>query len=332
MFIYHNKLPAIRELLDHPTEESAQIGYDLLFKLWLENREIPEFNQELIQDAIKHPALISELRKRLRELRLKSSITSTYLRDKFEAFATEVENYRAKLSKEAEPLVSKGALPPIGINISENQMSWPKAKQKPFKKKFSISIAHPKLLSKRYPSRFAVQIYLPKTRDEVAKTLKEFGKQEISEHIHGSELSVGQEINLDFISSEITFSKSVIRKLDSDLNQTNFFAKPNDDCYPGIHQVILRITDSKSNIEYKSINFNIEVTDFVFDHVSRPLLSNLTSIALGTGSLIIFTLTLLGTIDTTFGLTSGTVAGTLASAIYARFFSLYQQPKIISTP
>jgi len=107
MLPYSNQLRAIREMLDNPAEGSDPEGYDLLFKLWLENRELTEFSQELLQDAIKYPLLVIELRTRLRELRLKSSITGTYLRDKFEAFATDVENYKAQLSKEAESLVSE---------------------------------------------------------------------------------------------------------------------------------------------------------------------------------------------------------------------------------
>lgn len=120
---YDSQLLAIREMLDDPTEGSAQAGYDLLFKLWLEYRELAEFNQELLQDAIKHSLLVSELRKRLRELRLKSSITGTYLRDKFEAFATEVENYRAKLSEEVKSLDSEKSNTNQRISKNEGEIT-----------------------------------------------------------------------------------------------------------------------------------------------------------------------------------------------------------------
>jgi hypothetical protein len=72
--------------------------------------------------------------------------------------------------------------------------------------------------------------------------------------------------------------------------------------------------------------FTVQVVDFAFDHVSQPLLSRSMSVALGIGSLTMFVLTLLGQIDTTFGLTSGTVAGAIAGGIYLRFFTLFQQP------
>lgn len=118
MSLYSNQLRAIREMLDDPTGASIQDGYDLLFKLWLSNRDVPEFEQELIQDAIKHPQLIGELRTRLRELRLKSSITGNYLRERFETFVANVESHKSKLSMEAKP---PAVLSSAKISISASQ-------------------------------------------------------------------------------------------------------------------------------------------------------------------------------------------------------------------
>lgn len=208
-----------------------------------------------------------------------------------------------------------------------------KARRESVRKKYRTSIAHPKLLSKRYSSRFVVQIYLPELRAQVALTLaREFQKQEIAELVRDSEFKTGQEIEIMLSSPGIVFSGPVKKKLDKDIIITNFSAKPDDGCHPGIHQVVLSLSDPKTQFEYQSISFTVKVTDFAFDHISRPFISNLTSIALGTGSVIMFVLTLLGQIDTTFGLTSGTVAGTMASAIYVRFLQLYQRPKITNTP
>lgn len=197
--------------------------------------------------------------------------------------------------------------------------------------KLNISIAHPKLLSKRFSSLFLVQIYLPKLRDQVSQGVKrQFTKQEPMEYVQASDLQIGQEIRLEFHSPEVAFSEAVIRKLNDGVNVINFIAKPNDSCNPGTRLVLLSISDSKTNVEYQSISCSVEVRDYAFDHLSRPLLSKVMSAAIGIGSLAMFILTLLGRIDTTFGLASGTVAGTLASGIYLRFTSLYQQPKASS--
>ena len=107
---------------------------------------------------------------------------------------------------------------------------------------------------------------------------------------------------------------------------------PNDTCEPGDHEVILSISDRETQLEYESIVFTVTVKDFAFDHVSRPLLSKASSVALAIGSLIMFFLTLVGQIDTTLGLTSGTVAGAIAGAISLQFVRLYQQPGTVYMP
>jgi uncharacterized protein YjbI with pentapeptide repeats len=205
--------------------------------------------------------------------------------------------------------------------------------QEAFTKKFRISIAHTKLLSKGYSSLFVVQIYFPEMREKVLRTLKrDFNKHEIVEYIEDSELEKGPVVRLKLFCSGITFSDFVDKKLDNNINSTKFTAKPDDNCRPGIHQVTLAISDAKTKDEYQKISFKVKVTDFAFDHVSRPFLSKTLSFAIGAGSLTVFILTLLGQIDTTLGLASGTVASMIASGIYARFLSSYQQPKIANTP
>ena len=208
-----------------------------------------------------------------------------------------------------------------------------KARRESFRKKYRISIAHPKLLSKRYSSRFLVQLYLPEMRSKVSRTLaREFGKQEIAELVRDSELETGQRIQIRLSSPDIVFSDPIIKKLDKAVNITNFIAKPTDDCEPGVHQVVLSLSDAETRVEYWSISFTVKVTDFAFDHVSRPFLSKATSAVLGLGSLTMFLLTGLEQVDKTFGLTAGTAAAVLTSTILIRWWSLFQQPKVTHTP
>lgn len=202
-----------------------------------------------------------------------------------------------------------------------------------FDEKFRISISHPKRFSKRYSSLFLIQIYFPKMRSRVHQAItSEFVRQKITEHVRKSELGKGQIIRLKLSCPGVSFSDPVNKKLDKNINIANFTAKPDDNCEPGVHQAILYISDPATGIEYQSINFYIQITDFAFDHISRPFLSKVLSALLGIGSLIMFILTFLGQIDSTFGLTSGTVAGTLASAIYVQFFSLYKYARTSTAP
>lgn len=213
------------------------------------------------------------------------------------------------------------------------QEKFRQIKRQKFKDRYRVSITHARLLSKRFSSMFLVQIYLSQAREEVEKRLDtQFKGKEKVEISESSNLEKGQKVRLHFSSSDIIFSDAITKKLDQDVNVTNFIAKPKDSCEPGEHQVILSITDTDSKVELESYTFTVTVTDFVFDHVSRPLLSKVSSAVLGVGSLAMFLLTLMGEIDTTFGLTSGTVAGALASGVILQFSRFYQRPATVHMP
>jgi uncharacterized protein YegL len=225
------------------------------------------------------------------------------------------------------PIISNPSLPSIGSRPSRPDSADILKEQAPsiYPKKYRISISYPKRFSKRYSSLFLIQIYFPEMRAKVHQAIRsEFEKQKTTEHIKKSEFAKGQVIRLKLSAPGIDFTDPVNIKLDNNVNTANFTARPNDNCEPGIHEAVLSISDPNTQIEYQSIHFSIQVTDFAFDHLSRPFLSKTVSAILGTGSLIMFSLTFLGQIDSTFGLASGTVAGTLASAIYVQFFSFYK--------
>lgn len=198
---------------------------------------------------------------------------------------------------------------------------------------FKISLAHPKFLSKRFASPFVIHIYLPEARKEVDERLKtDLHEQESTEHLYDSDLTIDQIVQIKLQSPEITFPDPITKKLTSTINRVSFLGKPNDDCQPGIHWANLIISDAKTGHEIQSMNYSVQVVDFAFDHVSRPLLSNTMSFILGIGSLTTYVLTLLGQIDTTYGLASGTTAGVIATFIHIRFLTLYQRLSTNSNP
>lgn len=190
-----------------------------------------------------------------------------------------------------------------------------------------VSISHPKYLSKRYPSPFTVRIYNPNLRALVYEQIKsQKWAKDISEQIFESSLKNGDTVVIKMYSPQIVFSSEVIKILqENKINALSFIAQPTDACNPGTHAVILTVTDKKKGIEYLSIPFTVQVVDFAFAKISRPLLSNVVSILLSIGSFIIYLLTLLGKIDTTFGLASGTAAGLISAIFYARIVNLYNK-------
>lgn len=208
-------------------------------------------------------------------------------------------------------------IPPEGDNSNRNYSHS--------NKKFRISLAHPKSLSKRFESLFLCHIYLPEYRSRVTKNIKsELQDQEIREYIGQSTIRIGQKVRIKLFSPEINFSDSVVKIIDSPINKATFLGTPKDTCEPGSHIVLMSISDAEVDETIETLTITVRVADFAFDHVSRPLLSRISVIFLGLGSFAMFILTLLEQIDKTLGLTFGTAAGILATAVYANFYSMYQ--------
>jgi len=200
-------------------------------------------------------------------------------------------------------------------------------------KKYRISITHPKLLSKGYATLFVIQIHPPAMLSQATETIaKEFRAQKVAEHAWDIELEKGLKARIKLSSPVLSFSDPVVKQIKNGLTIARFTAIPNNDCQPGTHYAILSVTDAETQFEYESLSFAVQISDFAFDHVSRPLLSKAMSAVLGLGSLTMFILTALEQVDKTFGLTAGTAAAILTSTILVRLWSLFQQPKVTHTP
>ncbi len=143
--------------------------------------------------------------------------------------------------------------------------------------------------------------------------------------VYGGVVSLGNTITIKLFSPDIILSDPVTKNLNAFISRISFLAKPTDNCAPGSQKVLISISDSQTGVEYHSATFTIQVTDFSFDHISRPLLSRASAVVLGIGSFAMFALTFLEQIDKTIGLTSGTAAGALALGIYTSFYNLYQR-------
>lgn len=201
---------------------------------------------------------------------------------------------------------------------------------------FQLSVSCPKLFSKRYDSIILIQLYLPENRKEIIEKLKklssEMGEKDYAELIYDTGINPDVIVTVNLFSPDIEFSEQVTKLLKRGINQFHFIAKPREACnIDKPHTIKLSIYDKSAETELESIVFKIKVADFAFDHISRPLLSRVSTVFLGIGSLVMFVLTLLEQIDKTVGLTSGTAAGVLAVAVYAVFYNLYQRVRP-STP
>jgi serine/threonine-protein kinase len=195
-----------------------------------------------------------------------------------------------------------------------------------------VSVAHPRSLSKRITSPFSVYIFpegdTAKVQADIARSFREWKAEE---HDYDTGLKPKMSVVIALKSEDIKFSEPITKELKDTVNSVTFAAKPSKGCSPGIHAVVLSITEPGKGAEYVSMHFCVKVVDYAFGHVSRPFLSNVSSAFLGAGSLATFSLTFLGQMDKTFGLASGTVTATLATAIYSRFFFSYRRPNTAAT-
>ncbi len=195
------------------------------------------------------------------------------------------------------------------------------------KEHFRISVSYPLCLAKRFASILIFHFYLPEYHADVQRSVrsefKDYGSSETVDY--ASSVRIRQKVKIKLSNPNFSFSDSGIKIVDDSINKITFLVQPNDNCEPGSHKILVSIVDADADYELESITINVQVVDFAFDHVSRPLLSKAFAIVLGVGSFAMFILTFLEQIDKTFGLTYGTAAGVLALAIYVNFYNLYQR-------
>jgi hypothetical protein len=198
---------------------------------------------------------------------------------------------------------------------------------------YLTSIKHPRRLSKRLSSKFKIFIYPSEDRAEVEKVLREvFDDENWTGSVHPSGVGTGDLVVLKLWSADIEFSGGVVKRIEHDINQVTIGAKPKDTCHPGGHAVTLSISRKDTGEEISSVDFTVQVVDFAFDHVSRPLLSNVVSGVSGVFGAVAFVVTLLTDIDTALGLGAGTAALAVAAFFQARVWQLFRRPSTTVTP
>ena len=189
-----------------------------------------------------------------------------------------------------------------------------------------LSISHPQRLAKGHSSPFLIDLYLSEFRSRVVgMQVATFEKKPYKEYRSATDLTLEATVTLELSSPTIEFMPSAKRvTLNSGHTSLHFVGIPTNTCTPGSQVVLLSIRDAESKNEYLSRSFYIQVVDFAFDHVSRPKLEASVSIVSAVGAVAVWTLSLLGQIDQTFGATSGTAAAALSAILLARMQWLYR--------
>ncbi|GEM_PF-5379896 len=211
------------------------------------------------------------------------------------------------------------------LGIEEIRSGSEKEASKP-KLYFKISSAYPKFLSKRHSSTIVIQFYLQEDEATVKNKIEEkFSSKSIESVYESKNLFPGLSVVINLFHPNIAFSEKKVRKLKNSVNAMEFIAEPHDNCSPGLQAVSVTINDRETGEEYESFTFNVRVADYAFDHIPQPWLFNAYTSVIGVGSLTMFVLSLLGKVDSAFGLTTGTAGGITAALIYHNSYSTFKK-------
>jgi hypothetical protein len=189
---------------------------------------------------------------------------------------------------------------------------------------FRIVIAHPRSLSKGANSTVLVILHLPSEVKNVRNIIqRDFGEESGRERQHKitrdkTDLTYNTRVFIELYSQDIEFSGRVALELSKPINRAMFLAKPRDGCRVGKNQTKVIVRDIDGEIERYSGIIQMKITDYVFDHVSRPMLSHCISASLTVGSFITFVLTTLGKLDHVLGITTGATALLMGSTLFGK--------------
>jgi hypothetical protein len=155
---------------------------------------------------------------------------------------------------------------------------------------------------------------------------------EIKETTAQSAVVEGQSVDIALTSPAIEFSPSVKKLFDGKVLHALFWGMAKDLSKPGEQRGLLAIKDASTGQELDSLSFTIEIVDYAFDHVSRPLIGKIASAMADLGAVASFALTFLEKIDKGFGLASGTAAMAMALFLLRHVSGVYRNPTLTTPP
>ena len=180
-----------------------------------------------------------------------------------------------------------------------------------------VSFAWPRLLSKGRSALFVFHIYPDEAAERAARQIQNFVKEyDLTEIRAESAHFIGEQISVEPKCPVICFMPNeATLKIEPRICKIHFTGIALESCVPQKHVGILHIKNAKTGDNLESLDFRIEIVDYAFDHVSRPLISWVSSGTLALAATASFTLTFLQEIDKTFGMTAGTGAAGLTAII-----------------
>jgi len=193
-----------------------------------------------------------------------------------------------------------------------------------------LMLSHARRLAKGFSSPFVVTLFSPLYRDHVIRSLHAtYGNRERKDHESSTGLEPGMRVKVELTSHAIDFSSARTVELAKDEVMIHFEGIPSNNCLPGEHTILLSIQDAENNQELFSQSVYVSIADYAFDHVSRPATQQIVSVVSGIGAVLIWTLTFLGMIDQTWGMTSGTAATVVSVTVFGWLQYAYRSAGVV---
>lgn len=193
------------------------------------------------------------------------------------------------------------------------------------------SLAYPKLTSKRFVSAFLVLLhpayFLPLIDRKISRRLRQLDKKEdeYRTNVYPTDLEPELAVTVSIECPGFKTSRPVTVTVSDRLKEIKLLVKPDDDVEVGKHIAKLTILDKETDVELFAVFFEVQVVDFVFDHISRPLVLKFATAISSFSAIVMFVLSFFGQIDTTFGLASGTAIGAVGFTAYAQFNNMFRR-------
>lgn len=193
-------------------------------------------------------------------------------------------------------------------------------RQEGVKENMQASISYPRLLSKGRPGKkFVFHMYPQSCSDEARKQIQNIIDTNMEEKHSDARVNIGSTVIVRLCCPAVQFTplEATIR-IENGLNRLIFIGKVTDDACNGDHEAILSITLKDTLITVHSAAFNIRIVDYLFDHVSRPLASGISSALSGCAAITSFALVSIEQIDKVSGYGAGSTLALLA-VLFFRF-------------
>jgi hypothetical protein len=185
-----------------------------------------------------------------------------------------------------------------------------------------------------YSSRFLIQIYLPRRRSEaVQRAADVFGgidSVEAPERPADAMLRHQSQVLLELSSPAMEFAApNPVRKVVSKAGaETVVLGCPKEGIRPGLHDGKLRVYDPDTEQEHLAFAFEMNIVDYSFDHVSRPLVLRAVAVAVGLATLFVVGFGLVTQIGLVVEIVVGALGTVLTVAIIAWMNRQFRQPNV----